>query len=175
MKLIGISGKKQSGKSSVAEIISMYRPNVVVYNFATELKSQLARMLGVTPDYIDRHKDNFRLILQGYGTDYKRKLHGEDYWVKLWKEAVERIIEQSPSSLIVTADVRFMNEVECIKKMGGEVWRIERLVTIGVPNSDTHESETKLDSFNYQQFDCVIFNDGTYEQLAEKVKQQLNK
>ena len=82
----------------------------------------------------------------------------------------------------IITDMRFPNELEAIKSRGGITIRIEK--TIPVCNCTTaeaedcnkkcstsvkleHESETALDG---AVFDYVIHNDGTIEELIEKVK-----
>lgn len=77
-------------------------------------------------------------------------------------------------------DVRFPNEAKAIKDRGGLLIRVNRLNStpqdghIFVPNKDrTHPSETSLD--NYEEFDYVIKNEGTIEELIEKVREILIK
>ena len=65
---------------------------------------------------------------------------------------------------VVIDDVRFLNEVEMIHRLGGRVIRIDR----PGPAESTHASETELDSFD--GWDGVIVNDGTLRELDEKVR-----
>jgi hypothetical protein len=93
-----------------------------------------------------------------------------------------------PARWIIT-DVRFPNEAKAIKDRGGIVIRVNRTSTCGdVPFDGTpkewkelvernkknnekfnHPSETALD--DYDDFDHVIDNNGSIEDLIEKVKQ----
>jgi hypothetical protein len=57
---------------------------------------------------------------------------------------------------IVIDDVRFQNEAEMIKKMGGEMWKIIRPSAV---NSESHQSEGGLD--DWDGFDQVVENSGT--------------
>lgn len=167
MKIIGISGKKKSGKSTIAELINLYYPNVKILNFADAVKEQVAHAIGCDIEYINSHKDNFRLILQGWGTDYRRKMFGEDYWVKIWMQGVDTIARQHPSCLLVCADVRFENEVSAVEQMSGVVWRVMR----SSEPYDSHISECALDMSPFKK---VIMNDGTKEDLANTVRKLLN-
>ena len=162
MKVIGISGKKQSGKDTVAAMLSLMYPGCVKYYFAGELKKEVARACGVTTEYIDQHKPNFRLILQGWGTDFRRNVYGDDYWLKKMDIALESL---HTFKYLLIPDVRFKNEYEWVKGHGGVMIRLER------PSSaiDTHPSETELDS--QKEWDYVLDNSGTPEQLLEQVKQ----
>lgn len=65
MYTIGLSGKKKSGKSTVANMIENCYPvgSVVKLAFADALKQEVARACMVSLEYIETHKDNFRLIL----------------------------------------------------------------------------------------------------------------
>lgn len=170
MKIIGISGKKTHGKSLVADYISLYKPNVIVYNFADELKKEVANACGVTVEHINENKLMFRSVLQWWGTDFRRK-QDKDYWVKKWYTAISNIQHWQPATLIVAADVRFYNELKLIEQLGGEVWVVIRK---GFPlegGDDKHESETALDGNLWKHF---IMNYGTKEDLAREVLKKLN-
>tara|TARA_R110002020_G_scaffold380110_1_gene591298 strand:+ start:38 stop:904 length:867 start_codon:yes stop_codon:yes gene_type:complete len=78
--------------------------------------------------------------------------------------------EGSLPNWIIT-DVRFPNEAQAIKDRGGIVIRVNRLevdkFTTNFPQT-LHPSETALDDY---EFDHVIDNNGSIEDLVEKVKQ----
>ena len=165
--LIGISGKKKSGKDTAAKIISEQLDNSVILHFADALKLEIAQATGFSLRYIDEHKDNFRLILQGWGTDFRRKIYGEDYWIK---KLHEFIVEESEDNIslsddcfnLIIADVRFQNEFDYIKSHGGIMIHMIR----SVDYSDNHISETELDEVKH---DYTIHNIGTEQHLAEKI------
>lgn len=160
-KLIGISGKKKSGKDTVADIFAITYEDVVKYHFAQQLKVEVSRACGVSIDYINEHKDNFRLILQGWGTNFRRDLYGINYWLEKMDIAIDHL---SNHKIIIIPDVRFKNEYDFILKRGGTIIRVERATGL----EDTHISETSLDD---QVFDVRIDNNGTLAELVNKVKQ----
>ena len=80
-----------------------------------------------------------REFMQFFGTDIMRKIHNN-----VWANACINKITKEGSDLAIIADVRFPNEVEAIKKVGGKVLRLERNV-----HEDDHDSETALDVDNY--------------------------
>lgn len=166
MKLIGISGKKKAGKSLIADYIYLYQSDVIIYNFADELKKEVAYACNTTVEYINNNKDLFRPILQWWGTDFRR---GKDvnYWIKKWHIAIGNIASYKPACTIVAADVRFHNEIKIIEQLGGKVWRVER---IGLED-DWHPSEIELDGYEFKR---KISNDGSKEDLAKKVRELLN-
>ncbi len=159
MKQIGIIGYKGSGKSTAAEIImEAVKPHTSSHiNFADALKLEIARMYNCTVQYINEHKDNFQLILQGHDTDYRRKLYSDNYWLERY---LRKCLEVD-SSYIVTSDVRIENEASLIKDMGGVLVRINRNL-----NVDSHISETGIDKL---QYDFTLDNTGSLEQLRNQV------
>ena len=64
---------------------------------------------------------------------------------------------------VVIPDVRFPNEADAIKELGGIIWRINRH---GLNGINEHRSEHAMDS---QMVDHVIYNDGSLEELSDEV------
>jgi len=87
-----------------------------------------------------------REFLQCFGTDICRKIRSD-----IWTTNCIRRIKDSGTDLAIIPDVRFPNEVEAIKKVGGKIIRFTRC-----PHEDQHASETALDE--YEDFDCIINN-----------------
>lgn len=119
-----------------------------------------------------------RLLLQLIGTECGRNIIHPNIWVNsLMSEykptndcqqhsdglfytdehGENEVIPIYPNWII--PDVRFHNEIEVIKKMGGYIWRIERSGIL----IDKHPSETALD--NYKDFNYTIDNSFTIEHL----------
>lgn len=157
--LIGFAGKKQSGKDTAFAILhnallNKGRP-VIKWAFADQLKKEVAHACNVSLLFIEENKEDMRLILQGWGTDFRRKHYGEDYWIEKWKVGIKNLQEMQPTAVIVAPDVRFKNEAAVIKELGGQVIKI-----VGHNRQwedDKHPSETEMDSFD--KFDCLIEND----------------
>src|SRR2546422_496485 len=84
---------------------------------------ELAR--GLTPEDLKAKTPRARKFLQFLGTEAFR-VHVDDlYWVKL---AAEKIQRMSPETKVVfIPDCRFINEADYIRKIGGLLWRVERL------------------------------------------------
>ena len=102
-----------------------------------------------------------RMLLQNLGVG-ARKIMGELVWVKL---AIMRL--DSDKNYVVT-DVRFTNEADWIKEVyGGHIWRVERP---GVNPANDHVSESELNAWN---FDELIYNAGSLEDLAEIVRSSM--
>ena len=114
-----------------------------------------------------------RLLLQLIGTECGRNIIHPDVWVNSLMvdyKPIDRRTWQDPDDSNITipkwliTDIRFPNEVKAIRNREGIIIRIERP---GTEKSD-HYSETALD--DYKDWDEVIVNDGTMDDLLEKVK-----
>jgi energy-coupling factor transporter ATP-binding protein EcfA2 len=135
-KIIGLSGKKRSGKDTLAGFLAQLMPHTVCVAFADALKNEVAQATGFTREYMEEHKDNFRLILQGWGTDFRRKLCGEDYWIHRTVEQINWLRRLPvPPALIIVTDCRFKNEAETVRQLGGLMVRV---VKIGSASDDAH-------------------------------------
>ena len=174
MKIIGFSGKKQSGKSTaVFDIMRRLRNDGVAFcelSFAAYLKEIASRCFRIDPALYETEAGKLtpicsgmtvREVLQYLGTDVIRRLDG-NAWVNAWRASVEDWTSTGfglNPDVIVVPDVRFPNEVEAIQSEGGVVIRLTRAP---FAESDKHESETALDDFvepgGSVEFDYVLDN-----------------
>lgn len=114
-----------------------------------------------------------RDILQSLGTDYGRRMLHPNIWINALFEDYHSGIKMSDyteSKWIIT-DSRFPNDVERVKSLGGICIRVNRDSCNG--RSNEHESETALDK--YDGFNHIIDNNGSIEDLIEKVREILTK
>jgi hypothetical protein len=163
--LIGLSGKKGSGKDTCYSAISRLRPGAVRLAFADVLKEELAAACDTTVQAIEMNKSVFRLGLQWWGTEFRRKFHSETYWLDRMADKL-RDLHEFPSDapplpcitpsrrIVVITDVRFPNEFDFIKERGGLMVRIARYGA----DEDMHPSETALDGHS---FDFYLDNSST--------------
>src|SRR5438132_6903276 len=81
-----------------------------------------------------------REAMQRMGTEVGRDLWGKDFWIDLDfpKQIGEWIVTNLITNVVIT-DVRFENEVQRIKEMGGQIWLVRKEIT--EQSQDTHESE----------------------------------
>jgi len=170
MKILGLVGKKQSGKNTVAEYI--YRQAtaasqpVIELAFADALKQDVADAFGILVSQLEERKNNpiVRHTLQWYGVD-KRELEQEkSYWIN---KLADRLIEyKNADILLVVTDCRFLNEAEFLKIAGAKLVRIRR---DGLPEDD-HISETEQELIGC---DYTISNHGTLGMLWHETKNML--
>lgn len=168
MKLIGISGKKQSGKDTVADLLVQSFPTLCTGRiaFASALKKEVCDVCKISPALLEKHKEQFRTMLQWWGTEFRRNFYGDDYWLKRMLEALKEF--EPMCSYVFIPDVRFPNELYFVKQHGGFVIRVNRPTESIV---DSHPSEIALD--NQQQFDCVLDNSGTIQDLLKQIQEKV--
>lgn len=169
-RIIGIVGKKGSGKDTVGEyLIEKY--GYVRFAFGDKVK-EVAKALfnfsdeqlhGSLKDIIDeRYGIKPRETFQRLGTEFgqydihklfpelKMKIAPRSFWTLAFKE----FCQQNPDKNIVITDVRFNHEFKIIEEMGGEFIQIKR----NGLSLDGHISENEL---GHVQFERVL--DNNYE------------
>jgi len=183
-KIIGISGKIGSGKSTLSKIIQKKLSKVEYqeWNFADNLKKIVAILLGYTyeeiittdvkSDFIPEIDMNVRQVFQKVGTDCLRNNLHNDIWVI---SLMLNYIKQNKPNIII-ADVRFPNEAKFVLDHDGILIRINRNLnsTNLVTNLEinNHISETALDDF---PFENIIENNGTIDDLENSFMNIINK
>ena len=112
-----------------------------------------------------------RELLQKLGTEAIRDGLHPNAWVNALMCEYKRpkLSEYNPSNWIIT-DVRFPNELEAVKDVKGLTLKVVRPVEKSKTPARLHPSETSLDK---AEFDYTIINDGSIEDLIEKVRQIL--
>jgi hypothetical protein len=188
MKIIALSGKKRSGKDTVyIEACHFFAERdyedkgykdhgtaVGRVGFADPLKHEVSEATGFTTSFIEEHKQEFRTLLQVWGTDFRRCFSGSDYWIN----KMDAIIKKSSEfyDILFVTDLRFKNEADFIKGIGGYVVNVERRVQEDpediMDTSHSHVSEKDMD--DYGCFDYVLNNDKTEPELRESVGKMLN-
>ena len=110
-----------------------------------------------------RWKMNMREFLQRYGTEAHREIFGTDFWVD---HALPLNLNHRDRLLVVT-DMRFPNEIDRVKALGGVCVKVVRDVETGHSN---HPSEQNLD----HTVDYFLDNTGTIVDLTNNVETLLN-
>ena len=171
MNIIGISGRRGSGKSTSADyLVKKYR--AVKLSFADDLRA-LAKTIFPFTD-IDfnspirkekpyKHYDwtpREFLIHLGEFCRY----HDKGYWLN---KAMARCVD--PKALYVFDDTRFLNEAEAIKAKGGKIIRINRYEKHNPYGKNLDiVSETELDTYKFDFVCHELYNvklEGLYGQL----------
>jgi hypothetical protein len=157
--LIGLKG---SGKTTACNYLKTKLEGVHHINFKDalieEIKLNFPDLLGAIAhaENVAFHNDNLtsveelfikkpplmRALMQNYGTELRRK-ENPNYWTNKWILAVSKVVDIQEGKIvtsIVTDDVRFLNEYEAVKALGGITIRLNRADLV---NTDNHQSETE--------------------------------
>ena len=201
--IIGICGLIGSGKGTVSDhLVDIYGFEKI--SFADKLKDAVSELFGWEREALEgdtnwsrewrEKQDDFwteetgreitpRLVLQEFGTDCMRNGFYDGIWVSMVKQK----IINNPSTEFVIPDVRFRNEQNVIRDLGGEIWQVKRgnepewfgqAILDNQTGSnlmsayDVHASEYKWIDTN-DKFDSILYNDGTIEDLKNQVEDHL--
>lgn len=170
--IIGLTGKMGVGKSTAIECIrdinSIFNIKFAapLYEIQDFIYDVISRVYKTPEGFV---KD--RKLLQLLGTEWGRQHIKESLWLDLWKDTVSRVLKIYDDSIIITCDdVRFDNEAQAVKELGGIVIEIisdksqNRIdTTQGISN---HKSEAGVDK---QYIDFVVHNNGTVEELKAQL------
>ena len=173
--VIGLSGFAGSGKSTVASILEE-KHGFVRIRFAGPLKDML-RQIGLTDYELEGDgKEVPNAILQGktpryamqtLGTEWGRDLVGPLFWSKVWEQSVIASLREGARGIVVD-DLRFPNELETLKDLGG--WHVRLIRSRGTDAmtlaAHAHPSERALANAHP---DSWLQNTGTVADLEERV------
>ena len=199
--IIGICGLIGSGKGTVADVL--VDQGFTKVSFADKLKDGVSTIFGWNRAMLEgdtdesrqwrEQRDDFwsaetemevtpRLVLQLFGTDCLRNGFHDGVWVSLLKKHML----DNPDNYVIP-DVRFRNEQNMIRELGGEIWRVQRGDipewygcamldnTTGsnlMEEYDVHSSEYKWIDMN-NKFDVTLYNEGTIEDLRQLVLNEI--
>ncbi len=174
--IVGVTGKKQAGKDTVASYLALTH-SAIVHSFAEPLYDMLSCMLGEefpyledrsTPDkesIIPRYGVSLRHMLQTLGTEWGQKLIHKEVWVRHAESWLEEAAQDFGSDqCFVFSDVRFDHEAEFIKKYEGIIIKVIRASADFVV--DEHESEKGIQD---KYIDYVVSNNTTIVSLGSQV------
>lgn len=171
MKIYVISGKARHGKDTIAldlkEIYEAKGLKVINLAYGSYIKEYAKRISNW--DGLEETKP--RELLQELGTEVIRKKIDKDFFVRRICEDIK--VYSYYFDIITISDARFPNELEWPKKMFDNVINI-RVIRNGYDSilsekEQKHLTEVALDEYN--NYDYVIYNDGTLEDLKKKVSE----
>jgi len=163
IKIVGISGKRGSGKDTVCAMARELDDNVIVLAIADEIKKEVALATGESIDFVEANKEEFRGLLQHWG-QYKRGFVRESYWLDRLDDKLRGIPD---GSIVFISDIRYESEIRFLKKRGGLMVRINRhCPDKALEAVDHHQSETQLDR---TKMDHVLGNESSRDELRKSV------
>jgi hypothetical protein len=198
--IIGLVGFIGSGKGTVGDILEVH--GFTKDSFAKPLKDACSIMFGWPRELLEgdtevsrkwrEEPDSFwsekfgytftpRLALQLMGTEAGRNVFHQDVWVI-------SLLNRAKGKDVVVTDVRFKNEINYIQQNGGVIVRVRRgeepdwyklaedaaagfsSAIMGMKDKGIHQSEW---DWIGSEFNYTIDNDGTVNELGNKVKELL--
>lgn len=169
MILIGITGPAQSGKSTLAgefrRLVKFRGRKYAEKPFAGPLKRMLAS-IGV--DVSDLSKNvpvpfldgsiTPRIMMQTLGTEWGRSLL-PSLWLRVWQHELD-----DGANVVTVPDVRFDNEAELIRSMGGTIVHVIRKPTADMLAVPAHASEAGI---TRAKGDIIFRNDRGIEKMTQ--------
>jgi hypothetical protein len=172
--IIGISGWARAGKDTIADYL-VKSHGFKKMSFADPMRESLLRLDPLVRtlegnvvhlsqlvhtsgwELTKAITDDLRPLMQRLGTEVGREMFGTDFWVDLALSKIKK------NEKIVIADCRFQNEANAIRKVSGQVWRVERP---GYLAANDHISEHDLDNYT---FDTIFPNNSEINNLESLV------
>ena len=171
-KIIGLVGRYRVGKDTVAEYIIEQFNEYKIERLSNPLKKAVCNLYNFTPEQVESNQKEE--IDKRYGftpreaivslTNYMMSIMDVDHFTKLLYNKYDT---GDTSKYIILPDIRYPHDIDEVKKRGGIVIKIKRLSTFSF-----HDHEYIVDSL---KADYYIDNDGTIDDLHNKVKEILEK
>lgn len=161
--LIGLVGRKNSGKTTAAELIKddfkdvtfaepVKRIVEITHGFSYDM------LLGDTPEKRERRNNEHDPIwnqtpvqaMQFIGTDLYRNHFDKNIWINIAKRKIDDIMKTGQN--VVITDCRFENEIEFIRKQGGRI-----LVLYENPDDIKPIKKYNINTFIYIILSIMVF------------------
>jgi hypothetical protein len=188
---IAICGKAKSGKNTVAKMLKKQLSKIEPIScnyiaFADPVKSIARTMFPNIPEKYLTGSSEFRSsiipgafkngepltvrqLLIDIGTSLGRG-YDHDIWLKVFDYNLSKL-ENKHHNMVILTDCRFLNEHKHVKNKGFFNLKIVRNDSYKI----NHISETEQDGIPDSEFDYIIHNNGSLQQLKLEVEKVVNK
>lgn len=168
--IIGVSGKKRSGKDTFYIFFKELLPekNVKRYAFADLVKDYAIKYFGIPLSEIKN--ENHRFVLQGLGQAFREEV-SKTYWVDQVFSQIKQNRKNDPNEISIITDVRYTNEAKEVEKQPNS-FLINIQKTFPENNVDFHQSENDLNNY---EFEHVIINNGDLDDYKRKIEKWIEK
>ena len=169
--IIGLVGNKRVGKDTCADYLS-YNNNFKKYAFAKYLKESLKILFDWDDNsFNDDNKESIdldwnvtpRQMCQDLGS-FLRNIN-INFHIKRLDKDIQKILLSHPNTNIIFTDIRYQNELDYVKSLGGVIIKIDRNTVLN--KYSNHESETSIN--NLKGINYTIYNNLSKEDFYNKI------
>lgn len=176
IELVCLGHHKEVGKDTLAQQLA-YKDGYIRLAFAQKMKSIMQDLYGFNDEQLHgnlksvidpRYGLSPREMMQRFGTEAIRRQVWDKTWTNyLLNNHMARLTSQGHTKFVIS-DLRFQNEFNEVLAWGKKSGAHCTMIKITRPslgeNADSHQSETELDSADW---DAVLCNDKRPEDLYE--------
>jgi len=185
--IIGLIGARGSGKTTCAAYLQA-NYNFQEFSFADPVKKVVEIIYGFDYDTLkgdtpERREarvnmrdpmwnQNMIQAMQFIGTELFRNHMDQDVWIKIMKRNIDSCIKSGKR--VVISDLRYPNEIEFVRSLGGKIFVIESQSAQVSTCADNHSSETSAKDA-IKDTDIVLMNDfkNVYFENIKKIMESL--
>jgi hypothetical protein len=157
------SWKSMAFADPIKEIVEIMFPNC---NKECLYGPSALRSEAIPGAFKDGKPLSYRQALIDIGTEVGRA-YNDKLWLENFDHRYSQLLINKKYNLLIVTDVRFRNEYEHLKKLGFFQIRLYRETGMSEIN---HVSETDQNSIRDEEFDYVLFNNKSLDDLKEEVK-----
>jgi len=189
MYKVAITGKANTGKNTLANYIAghmsiqgpFHGANFIA--FADPIKEMIRQMFPkipkkhlygsskyrseIIPGAVNQDGNplTIRQLLIDLGTGVGR-LYNKNVWLDVFDHTLAKVEKKAPTIVVVT-DVRFRNEFDHLKNSGFFMVKLYRDEVAKI----AHDTETNQDWIKDSEFDYIVLNNGTEEDLKRQANE----
>ncbi len=175
MQIIGIMGKLNSGKDTIAQ--TYVDRGYIRCGFGDPIKEIVHDLFDIPREILwgssAERTGEVRRMLQGLGTDFARSFR-PNVWVDKMRGQITTCGLMGDHGMVIP-DVRFINEAELLHSLDATIIRIKRPLSGSheTHEANTHLSETENTLIPLHWITHTIVNNGSLEDLQQKVNEIL--
>lgn len=173
-RIIGLTGRAHSGKDTVSDYLAS-KHHFWRFAFAAAVKDALKSALRIEakhfedPDLKEALIEGLgvspRQLMQTLGTDWGRNMIRKDLWILIAEQRTKAIPQQFD---LVFTDVRYENEADYVRSLGGQIWHVVR-----ADNRSTREHESEDGIVFVKGIDRRLHNNSAIFDLHDWIDQLL--